>query len=390
MRKRSLTQWITIVCIVLLLTPPHFVFAQTADGKPLKKEALLKVLRQNLLTTRELVSRVEQRGVDFQLMPEDEAEFRRAGAQPALFDALRANYRGSVVAVSKPAPEVKPLAPSKPSASARVQPGALGVMSVTLTPQMSQQIGLNGMTGAWVRLVVPNGPAAHANLLPNDLITQFNGRPVVTEALRDLVTRTPAGTTVYLTVLRQNRVESVPVVLSAASADTAFTYDDLTDQSFAAIQNKDWLLAGDLLTHAIQMNPNLPLAYGLLGYTLLYGRGDLYNAEQAMRAAIERGGSAAFEVWHAQGPAFDEEAAHGSLFISKNRITFKSSLSADEFSVNDTELRKAGVNSIFGRERNAFHLEVRLPTGKTRNYNFTPRTGSQMESLLILNLIRSY
>jgi hypothetical protein len=191
-------------------------------------------------------------------------------------------------------------------------------------------------------------------------------------------------------VLRQNRFENVAVILGAMPANkTTFTYDDLTDQSLAALQRNDWELAGNLLTEAVRMNPSAPLGHGLLGYTYLYGRGDVPRAEQAMRAAIERGGSATFEVWHAQGSSF-KDAVRGSLFISKSGVIFKSSLSADEFNVNDAEIKDAALNGFFGREHNAFHLEVRLPGGKTRNYNFAPRTANQLEALLILNLVQSY
>lgn len=382
--------YLALILAGLLLWQPQLLFAQTAASNPIKRDSLLEVLRRNLLSTRDLVKRIEQRGVAFQLTSEDEAQFRQAGARPEVLAAVRENYRGAVVAENKPIISVKPAASTKAPETKNTQPGALGIATVTLTREMSLQAGMNGLTGAMVRVVAPSGAAAQAGIRPGDVITQFNGKPVVTETLQNYVAKTPAGTKVYLMVMRQNRFENVAVTLGAMPANkSAFTYDDLTDQSLAALQRNDWDLAGNLLTDATRMNPSAPLAYSLLGYTYLYGRGDAYNAEQAMRAAIERGGSATFEVWHAQGSSF-KDAVRGSLFIGKSGVIFKSSLSTDEFNVNDTEIKDAALNGFFGREHNAFHLEVRLPNGKTRNYNFAPRTANQLEALLILNLILSY
>lgn len=389
MPKSFWKQWTAFVLTTLLLLPSQWLFAQEPASKPIKKQSLLEVVARNLLSTRELVQRVEQRGVDFQLTPQDEAQFRQAGARPELLVAVRANYRGGAVAENKPAP-ARPAVSARPVAATPAQPGSLGIVMMTLTREMSFQYGLNGITGALVRSVAPSGAAAKAGLRADDIITQFNGKPVVMETLRDYVANTPAGTKIYLTVLRQNRFENVAVTLGAMPAHKmAFSYDDLTDQSLAALQKNDWELAGNLLSQAVRLNPTLPLGYSLLGYTLLYGRGDVYNAEQAMRAAIERGGAASFEVWHAQGSSF-KDAGRGSLFIGKDGVVFKSSHSEDEFNVNDTDLKEAALNGFLGREYNAFHLEVRLSNGKTRNYNFAPRTGNQLEALLILNLIRSY
>jgi hypothetical protein len=373
--------------LILLLLPAPLAWAQAS--KPIKRDSLLEVVQRNLLSTRELVQRVEQRGVDFRLTPQDEAQFQQAGARPELLAAVRANYRGVAVNEVPSAPKPRSVVSPKPATPAK--PGALGVVMMTLTPALAAEFRFNMVGGAVLRSVAPSGAAAKAGLRSGDVITQFNGKPIdAMERLRDYVASTPAGTKVYLTVWRAHRFENVPVVLGEMLAhNTAFTYDDLLDQSLAALQTNDWNLAGNLSSQAIKLNPAQPLAYSLLGYTLLYGRGDIFNAEQAMRAALERGGSASFEVWHAQGSSF-KDAVRGSLFISKAGVVFKSNLSADEFNVNDSEIKAAGLNGFFGREHNAFHLEVKTPSGKTRNYNFAPRTGNQLEALLILNLIRSY
>ena len=377
--------------LLLLLLHSQFAFGQAATTKPIRKDSLFEVVQRNLLSTRELVQRVEQRGVDFQMTAQDESQFRQAGARPEVLAAVRANYRGGVVIESRSVPNAKPPTVPKPSAATPARPGALGIVMVTMTPAIATEFRLNMVNGALVRSVAPSGGAAKAGIRSGDVITQFNGKPIAEmETLRNYVANTAAGARVNLTVLRFNRFENVSVVLGATLAHNAtFNYDDLIDQSFVALKINDWNLAGNLLTQAIKVNPAPPLAYSLLGYTLLYGRGDAFNAEQAMRAAIERGGSASFEVFHAQGSTF-KDALRGSLFISKAGVIFKSNNSADEFNVNDTDVKEAALNGFMGREYNAFHLEVRTGSGKPRNYNFAPRTGNQLEALLILNLMRSY
>ncbi len=381
------TQFTKLCGLILLLLHSQFAFGQAATTKLIKKDSLLEVVQRNLLSTRELVQRVEQRGVDFQMTAQDEAQLQQAGARPELLTAVRANYRGGAASASKPVPNAKIMTTAKPA----LRPGALGLVMVTMTPATATEFRLNMVNGALVYSVAPSGGAAKAGIRRGDVITQFNGKPIVEmETLRNYVASTSAGARVHLTVLRFNRFENVSVVLGEMLAhDSGFNYDDLIDQSFAALKINDWNLAGNLLTQAITVNPASPLAYSLLGYTLLYGRGDAFNAEQAMRAALARGGSASFEVLHAQGSTF-KDARRGSLFISKSGVIFKSNNSADEFNVNDTDVKEAGLNGFLGREYNAFHLEVRMGGGKPRNYNFAPRTGNQLEALLILNLMRSY
>src|SRR5262249_10149123 len=87
---------------------------------PYDKERLLKVVRLNALSTQEVVQAVQQRGVDFQLTPAVEAEFKDAGARPELIDALRTNYRATAHAT----PPSKPSGPSGPTNPTKVPAGA--------------------------------------------------------------------------------------------------------------------------------------------------------------------------------------------------------------------------------------------------------------------------
>ncbi len=90
--------------------------------------------------------------------------------------------------------------------------GWLGVSIDDMTPELASTLKLRTPKGAVVTVVRPNSPAADAGLQPNDVIMQFNRRDI--ESVRDLtraVADTPIGTTVPMTVLRDNRRVTVQV-----------------------------------------------------------------------------------------------------------------------------------------------------------------------------------
>jgi serine protease Do len=84
--------------------------------------------------------------------------------------------------------------------------GWLGVSIDEMTPKLATELGLDRPRGAVVSVVRPNSPALAAGLKPNDVILDFNKRPVITS--RDLtraVAETPVGATVPMTVLREKK-----------------------------------------------------------------------------------------------------------------------------------------------------------------------------------------
>src|SRR5215469_15536727 len=61
--------------------------------KPISKKGLLEAIRLNGLSTSELIERIQDRGVSFQLTDDDARDFQQAGARPELIEAVKANYR---------------------------------------------------------------------------------------------------------------------------------------------------------------------------------------------------------------------------------------------------------------------------------------------------------
>jgi len=84
--------------------------------------------------------------------------------------------------------------------------GWLGVSIDEMTPKLAAELGFERPRGAVVSVVRPNSPALAAGVQPNDVILDFNKRPVNT--VRDLtraVADTPVGATVPMTVLREGK-----------------------------------------------------------------------------------------------------------------------------------------------------------------------------------------
>ena len=84
--------------------------------------------------------------------------------------------------------------------------GWLGVQLDDVNPQIASTLGLSSASGAVVTVVRPNSPASDAGVEPNDVILEFNRRPV--ESVRDLtraVADTPVGSTAPMVVLRDGQ-----------------------------------------------------------------------------------------------------------------------------------------------------------------------------------------
>jgi hypothetical protein len=90
---------IPILAIAVLSVLALFVCPAGAQApKPITKQGLIDALRIGGLTLQELIQFVRDRGVDFQVTPEVEAELRSAAAQRELVEAVRGSFRGQAAA----------------------------------------------------------------------------------------------------------------------------------------------------------------------------------------------------------------------------------------------------------------------------------------------------
>lgn len=92
--------------------------------------------------------------------------------------------------------------------------GWLGVSIQEVTAKMAADLGFDRPRGAVVTVVRPGSPAANAGVKQNDIILEFNRRPVNT--VRDLtraVAETPVGSTAQLVLLRNKQRMNLAVKL---------------------------------------------------------------------------------------------------------------------------------------------------------------------------------
>jgi serine protease Do len=181
-----------------------------------------------------------------------------------------------------------------------------GVIGVTvsknhLTPEMARGLGLPNTTGAVIATVNPNGPADKAGLQPGDVVTDFNGKPVKdSDSLVALVVTTKPGTTVPLTVYRNNQRKSVNVTIDELDLDA--------EQGGRTARRGGGGGGND------QQNQQEPATTGF-GMTL-----DQLTPELARRLDLERGeGGAVVSDVDRNSPAFNAGLAPGDVILEVNR-----------------------------------------------------------------------
>jgi len=96
----------------------------------------------------------------------------------------------------------------------KISRGVIGV-SISrdpITKEVAKELGLPNTNGAVISSVSPNTPAAKAGLERGDVIVEFNGRPVTdSDSLVAMVVATKPGTTVPVTIYRENQRKTVNI-----------------------------------------------------------------------------------------------------------------------------------------------------------------------------------
>jgi hypothetical protein len=108
-----------------------------------------------------------------------------------------------------------------------------------------------------------------------------------------------------------------------------------------------------------------------------------------MRAAIERGGAAAFHVYHDHDGAFNSYC-EGSFFVTKTGVSFKANDGRDTFDAEDSNIKETKTNAFMGAQLGAFHVKPVQKINGRDNFNFAPGTRNKAESQLIIRLISGY
>lgn len=341
--------------------------------RPITKKGLLEAVQINGLTTKELVVRIQQRGVDFELTPDDEAAFRRAGARPEIIAAARENYRPAVAVAARtgaPAANTSTVNNANSARLANVPDGP---------PLAKNEI---------ITLLQSGAPPARIEQFVEKRGVSFSVTPEIAREIRGA-----GGTASLVGVITEKSPEENAAANS--SAEVAETnndgpdYDDLTDRALASMKASDYAGAVRLLQQAVSLDASKPTAYQLLGINMLYSQQNFSAASQAMRAAIERDGAAVFRVYHDHDGAFND-VCEGSFFVTKTGVSFKADNGTDTFEAEDSNIKEAKTNAFVGAALGAFHIKPKTKINGKDNFNFAPATKQKAESQLLISMIQSY
>jgi serine protease Do len=100
--------------------------------------------------------------------------------------------------------------------------GYLGLLPEDVSPALAQQFGLSQPTGALVAQVESDTPASRAGLKRGDIILKVNGQTVDSaNDLRLMVSSMSPGTTVNVTIWRDNKTQDVKVTLGTLNEKNA-------------------------------------------------------------------------------------------------------------------------------------------------------------------------
>jgi serine protease Do len=114
-----------------------------------------------------------------------------------------------------PAPAIPPIPPDRHEKMPKVPVTFLGIETSEVPNVVNEQLGLAKGFGLVVDYVVPDGPAAAAGVLQNDIIKMLNDQILINPSqLAKLVRSYPEGTNVTLTVLRKGQEQKITVKLA--------------------------------------------------------------------------------------------------------------------------------------------------------------------------------
>jgi len=358
------TRLITLAAIMLMLVSGT---ALMQSKKPYSKEILIKALRLNALSTAELIQKIQERGVEFTVGPQDEADLQAAGARPELIEAVRANYR--------PANTPSPVASTRNSRTPANVPAGPPLSKNEVITLLQSGVG----SARVEQFVEVRGVSFSVTpAIAREITAAGGNRSLIGAITERAVAESNGGSNGRVNAFGPN-----------SPANRGPSYDDLTDRATDALRANNAYGAIGLLQQAIRLDPSQPSAYALLGFAQLYGNRNIAAAQEAMRAAIEHGGGAVFRVYHNHTGVF-ETYCEGSLFVRKGSVSYKADDGRDTFDTTDANIKEIKTNALIGANYGAFHIKVKQEVNGRSNYDFAPATKQKAESNLIISLVKSY
>ncbi len=123
-------------------------------------------------------------------------------------------------------------APSEPQQRVRVvendTKGWLGVAIRDMRPSLAREMNVSTKTGALVTEVVDDSPAEKAGISKDDIIVEFNGKPIEESGdLLDAVRASKPGSAATVTVMRKDKKVALRVTLERSRSPEAIMIPDL-------------------------------------------------------------------------------------------------------------------------------------------------------------------
>jgi hypothetical protein len=369
------------VFVVTLAACAALVFSTAARmqaKKPISRQGLVNAVKINGLTTQELVGQIERRGVDFEMTADAEQELQSVGARPEVIEAARTNYRpaSAAPAANYTNPPARPAntTPSDanvpdgpPLSKGEIVTMLQGGIAPARVEQFVEKRGVNFQVTPEIAREITSAGGTRS------LVGAITEKSTADTASNNTPSNSPFG----------------PASNNVPAANSGPDYDDLIDRANASATASDFAGALRYAEQAAQLDPKQPTAYSIIGTLALYYGQNVNLAEQAMRAAIERGGAAAFHVYHDHDGQFTQYC-EGSFFVTKTGVSFKANDGRDTFETEDSNIKEVKANALMGAQVGAFHIKPVQPINGRNNFNFAPNTRSKAEADLIIRLIKAY
>lgn len=143
----------------------------------------------------------------------------------------------------------------QPQSPAGARRAWFGFNGQELGPELAEALDIKGTPGVRVTRVVPGGPAADAGLIPGDILTTLDGRPVAVRRPEDLrafftgiAARAP-GTMVSLGLLRDGDEKQLDITLGTRPSD---------EDDARKMKDPDFEFAAIDITESLRDSANLP------------------------------------------------------------------------------------------------------------------------------------
>ena len=209
--------------------------------------------------------------------------------------------------------------------------GWLGIslQDVDDNPDLAKSFGYQGERGVIVSGVAPNGPSEN-KLLPQDIVTAFNGQPVADgQQLRNLVAGVAPGTTANITVFRDSKEQQVQVVVGTQPKNLAAAMEGSSGGGEAEITGENQTLQ----------------ALGMSLATL--------DKQTAQKIGIDSG-AVITEVKH-DGLAFNAGLSPGDVITMVFKTPVHSAAEAAE-AINAADLKKGVRLYVFTHDQEGHHM----------------------------------